>query len=225
MKLSKPSQLVLVSTIGLLVASIFTACQLVTVDYVYVAGTGSSTSCRTGQVQGFAVDSESGALRTGPPAACLAGNSPTAMAVSPDFANLYVATSDNNTVAHFALAIRPARLTKKDSITLPGPPVSLAVNQANNYLYVAYGSTTANLAEYSLSSGTIGSLVATEALTGSGIRHATRWSPQVLLSCPTMRAVYVTAYDQSAYNPGGTVTSSASPGWVFGFAWPAVAEP
>ena len=31
-------------------------------------------------------------------------------------------------------------------------------------------------------------------------------------------AVYVTAYDQSAYNPGGTTTSTANPGWVFGFA-------
>jgi 6-phosphogluconolactonase len=30
-------------------------------------------------------------------------------------------------------------------------------------------------------------------------------------------AVYVTAYDQSAYNPGGTITSTANPGWVFGF--------
>jgi 6-phosphogluconolactonase len=30
-------------------------------------------------------------------------------------------------------------------------------------------------------------------------------------------AVFVTAYDQSAYNPGGSVTSTANPGWVFGF--------
>jgi YVTN family beta-propeller protein len=29
--------------------------------------------------------------------------------------------------------------------------------------------------------------------------------------------VYVTAYDKSAYNPGGTTTSSANPGWLFGF--------
>ena len=29
--------------------------------------------------------------------------------------------------------------------------------------------------------------------------------------------VYVTAYDQSAYNPGGSVTSTANPGWIFGF--------
>src|SRR6185437_6963632 len=26
------------------------------------------------------------------------------------------------------------------------------------------------------------------------------------------------AYDQNAYNPGGTVNSSANPGWVFGYA-------
>jgi 6-phosphogluconolactonase (cycloisomerase 2 family) len=30
-------------------------------------------------------------------------------------------------------------------------------------------------------------------------------------------AVYVTAYDQSAYNPGGSTTSTANPGWVFGY--------
>jgi 6-phosphogluconolactonase len=30
-------------------------------------------------------------------------------------------------------------------------------------------------------------------------------------------AVFATAYDQSAYNPGGSVTSTAHPGWVFGF--------
>jgi DNA-binding beta-propeller fold protein YncE len=29
--------------------------------------------------------------------------------------------------------------------------------------------------------------------------------------------VYVSAYDQSAYNPGGTTTSTANPGWVFGY--------
>lgn len=215
MKLSKPSQLILVSTIGLLVASVFTACQLVTVDYLYVAGAGGSASCQSGQIDGFAVDSESGALRTGPPSACLTGKSPVAMAVSPDFANLYVATSDNNTVEHFTLA-STGELTKKDSIKLPGPPVSLAVNQANNYLYVAYGSTTANLAEYSLSSGTIGSEVAREALTVPGFDTDTV-VPTGVAVLPNNAAVYVTAYDQSAYNPGGTVTSSASPGWVFGF--------
>jgi 6-phosphogluconolactonase len=30
-------------------------------------------------------------------------------------------------------------------------------------------------------------------------------------------AVYVTAYDKSAYNPGGSTSSTANPGWIFGF--------
>ena len=30
-------------------------------------------------------------------------------------------------------------------------------------------------------------------------------------------AVYVSAYDQSAYNPGCTTSSTANPGWIFGF--------
>jgi 6-phosphogluconolactonase (cycloisomerase 2 family) len=31
-------------------------------------------------------------------------------------------------------------------------------------------------------------------------------------------AVFVATYDQSAYNPGGSTTSTANPGWIFGFA-------
>ena len=31
-------------------------------------------------------------------------------------------------------------------------------------------------------------------------------------------AVYLSAYDQSAYNPGGTTSSIANPGWIFGYA-------
>jgi 6-phosphogluconolactonase (cycloisomerase 2 family) len=30
--------------------------------------------------------------------------------------------------------------------------------------------------------------------------------------------VFLTSYDQSAYNPGGATTSNANPGWVFGYA-------
>jgi len=207
MKLSKPSQLVLVSTIGLLVASLFTACQLVTIDFVYLAGTVG--------IQGFAVDSQSGALRTGVSTVASGGNSPVAMALSPDYANLYVANSDNNTVVHFALGSN-GELTKKESVTLPGPPTSLAVNHGNNFLYVAYGASTANLAVYPLSSGNIGSAAANEALTIPGFDADTVLATGVAV-LPNNAAVYVTAYDKSAYNPGGTVTSSASPGWVFGF--------
>jgi 6-phosphogluconolactonase len=59
MKFSKLSQLFLVSSIGLLVATLLTACQLVTIDYVFVAASAGSGSSRADQT--FAVDSESGA--------------------------------------------------------------------------------------------------------------------------------------------------------------------
>jgi DNA-binding beta-propeller fold protein YncE len=78
------------------------------------------------------------------------------------------------------------------------------------------------LTEYSLSSGTIGSAAAqivlqipgftTDAVVPTGVA--------VLANNSQIQgnAVYATVYDQSAYNPGGATTSTAHPGWVFGFA-------
>ena len=97
MKFSKSSQLFLVSSIGLLVATLLTACQLDTIDYVYVASSSG--------VQVFAVDSQSGALRTGAPTVTSGVSSPVAMAVTSDYANLYVANKGNNTVVHFAIGL------------------------------------------------------------------------------------------------------------------------
>ena len=65
MKFSKLSQLFLVSSIGLLVATLLTACQIVTIDYVFVANSAGSGTSSAGQINTFAVDSESGALRLG----------------------------------------------------------------------------------------------------------------------------------------------------------------
>ena len=42
MKFSKLSRLILVSSIGLLVASLFTACEIQTIDYIYVASSSGS---------------------------------------------------------------------------------------------------------------------------------------------------------------------------------------
>ena len=91
MKFSKLSQLFLVSMIGLLVATIFTACQLVTIDYVFLAGSPDKDN---NTIQVYAVDSESGALRMAAASANSGGTSPVAMAVSSDYANLYVANRD-----------------------------------------------------------------------------------------------------------------------------------
>ncbi len=215
MKLNKLSQLFLVSSLGLIVASLLTACQLVTIDYLYLASAGTG-STGDGQIQTFAVDSESGALRTGPPTVSSGGINPVALAIAPNDTDLYVANAGDSTVVHFS-ADYNGNLTKKDSITLSVPPVSLAVNQGGNYLYVASGSTSATLTEYALSSsGAIGAVTAQQALVLPGYT-GDPLVPTGVVSLANNKAVYVSVYDQAAYNPGGTVTSTANPGWVFGF--------
>jgi hypothetical protein len=107
----------------------------------------------------------------------------------------------------------------------------MAVNTAGTYLYVISCAPSATLqctgspalTEYALSSGTIGSAKATVALALASPHASDVLVPTGLTvlanngTSITGNAVFVTAYDQSAYNPGGTTTSSANPGWVFGF--------
>src|ERR1019366_6847362 len=97
MKFSKLRQLLLVSAIGLGVATLFSGCQLVTIDYVFVATSAStisgskSNTCPNGEIETYAVDSQSGAIRTAQPQVCSGGTTPTALAISPGYGNLYVA--------------------------------------------------------------------------------------------------------------------------------------
>lgn len=225
MKFSKVSQHVLVSTLGLLAASLLSGCLIVTVDYVFVADS-SGTSGSSGEIQTYAADAESGALRPVDTPVASGGTSPVALATTGDYANLYVANSGNNTVVHF-LVNGDGTLTQKDSVTLAFKPAALAVNTAGTnaagtYLYVVgtltSGSTnTAELAVYPLSSGTLGTLASTTSLTVPGYTTDNTLATGVTVLANNS-TVYVAAYDQSAYNPGGTVTSTANPGWLFGFA-------
>jgi len=240
MKFSKPSQLFLVSSVGLLVATLLTSCSLVTIDYVFVASNGTKG---TGQIQTYDVDSQSGALRTGAPEISSGGANPVALAATPDYSNLYVANAGSNSVVHFAIADNGV-LTQKDSVVTSGAPVSIAVNAAGTYLYVvvtqqtaaisgatptvkAQGTsgtvTTAVLSAYPLTSGTIGAASSSVVLTVPGF-VSDKIIPTGVTSLANDSAVFVSAYDQSVYNPGGTVTCTsatsncANPGWVFGFA-------
>jgi 6-phosphogluconolactonase len=216
MKFSKLSQLFLVSAIGLTLATFLTACQLVTVDFVFVAASAGTSPGSAGQIFTYAVDAESGALRTADPAVPSGGTDPVSMAVTSDYGDLYVANAGNNTVVHFSIASSGV-LTQKDMITLANTPVYLAVGPANNYLYVVSGTTSATLTEFALSSGTIGSAAATLSLTVPGYTGDTIIPTGVTVSA-NGNAVFVTAYDQSAYNPGGSTSSNANPGWLFGYA-------
>ena len=215
MKFSKLSQLILVSAIGLTLATFLTACQLVSIDFVYVADSAGSTAGSAGQISTFAVDAYSGALRTVNSTISSGGTGPVALALTSDESNLYVANQGNNSVVHFAIDVNGV-LTKKDAVTLANAPVSMAINTAGTYLYVVSGTTSATLSEYSLSSGTIGSVVATIPLTLSGYPSDTIL-PAGVNVLANNSAVYVAAYDKSAYNPGGATTSNANPGWVFGY--------
>jgi 6-phosphogluconolactonase len=215
MKFSKLSQLFLVSIIGLLVATLLTSCEIVTVDYVFVADSAGSGSSSTGQIQTYDADSETGALRSGQKAVSSGGNLPVSMAVTSDYTNLYVANQGNNSVVHFAIS-GSGVLTQKDSITAVNTPVAVTANAAGNYLYVISGTASATLTEYSLSSGTIGSVVSQQTLIVPGYAGDTI-IPTAVNVLANNDSVYVTAYDQSAYNPGGATPSTANPGWIFGF--------
>jgi 6-phosphogluconolactonase (cycloisomerase 2 family) len=228
MKFSKSSQLILVSSIGLLVATFLTACSITTIDYVFVASSAGSGSSSDGQIETYAVDSESGALRPAGAAVSAGGVNPLSMAVSSDYANLYVANAGSSAVVHFTIGLNGG-LTAKDTLTLSSKPVSLAVNTAGTYLYVVSGPNPAVLTAYSLSSGTIGSVASQKTLSLSAV--SSTYASDVLVPTGVFvlannetvqgNAVYVSAYDQSAYNPGGNVTcpsiGCANPGWVFGF--------
>jgi 6-phosphogluconolactonase (cycloisomerase 2 family) len=214
MKFSKLSQLFLVSSLGLFVATLLTACDIVTVDFVYVASSAGSGTASNGQIDIYAVDSGSGAMRTDVASVSTGGVAPVSLAVTSDYANLYVANAGSKTIVHFTIGL-DGGLTQKDSVTLSATPVAIAVNTADTYLYVVSGTSSATLTEYSLSSGTIGTAATASAPLNVGSDTIIPTGVTVLAN---NAAVYVTAYDQSAYNPGGSTTSTANPGWVFGYA-------
>jgi 6-phosphogluconolactonase (cycloisomerase 2 family) len=232
MKFSKLSQLFLVSSIGLLVATLLTACQLITVDYLYVADSSGSGNTSEGQIQTFAVDSQSGALRTVHTAVDSGGVNPVSLAATPGGLNLYAVNQADNTLVHFSIDVGGA-LTKKDSVTLASQgtvPVSIATNAAGTYLFVvsqSHPGTSGQVAGGVLAVFPIGSGGAIgTALTNGSLNY---WPltlpsnpndlivPTAVTVLPDNNAVYITAYDKSAYNPGGSTTSAANPGWVFGF--------
>jgi 6-phosphogluconolactonase (cycloisomerase 2 family) len=216
MKFSKLSQLFLVSFLGLFVAALLTACNIVTVDYVYVASSALSGTSTNGVIDIYAVDAGSGAMRTDVASVSSGGMAPVSMAVTSDYANLYVANAGSKSIIHFTIGL-DGGLTQKDSVTLSATPVAIAVNTVGTFLYVITGTASGTLAEYALSSGTLGTAAtASEPLTVPGFAGDTI-IPTGITVLANNAAVYVTAYDQSAYNPGGSTTSTANPGWVFGY--------
>ena len=99
MKLSKFSQLVLVAAIGLIVSTLLTACLIVTIDYVFVACSAGTSSGSAGQIQTFAADAESGALRPVDKIVSSGGTNPVALAVTSDYAKFLDGAPDPASLA------------------------------------------------------------------------------------------------------------------------------
>jgi 6-phosphogluconolactonase len=133
MKFSKIGQVSLVSAIALILASTFTACNPVTIDYVFVAGLKSS------QIQVFLADRVSGALSVVGSSVSSGGVSPVSEAVSTDFQHLYVANQGDNTIVEFSIS-GSGTLASVKTTTLSAEgntPVAIAMNAAGTLLYVA----------------------------------------------------------------------------------------
>ena len=217
MKFNKVSQLLLVSFLGLILATGLSGCYLVTIAYVYVACSKGAGAGSAGEIIAYDVDGSSGALRGGPPAVSSGGNQPVSLATTGNYYHLYVANQGNNSLVHFSIDDH-GNLTQKESVTLPHTPVAIAANQANTYVYAVSGTASATLTEYPIDdNGVIGSPAATVSLTLPGFPSDTL-VPTGVTVLANSSAVYVTAYDKSAYNPGGSTSSDANPGWVFGYA-------
>src|ERR1700679_2077446 len=108
MKFNKSSQLLLVSVISLLAASLVSACSLVqstlTVDFVYVASSKAAGANNYGQIDVYEINSESGVMRAIPASPFPSGGrDPVAEAVSSDYNNLFVANQIDNTIVQFVI--------------------------------------------------------------------------------------------------------------------------
>ncbi len=123
--------------------------------------------------------------------------------------------NSGGSIVHFDIAASGA-LTQKEVVTPAGTPTAIAVNQAGTYLF-AVSSAPATLTVYPLSSGALGTAVATVSL-GLSAYPSDTLVPTAVTALANNEAVYVAAYDISVYNPGGTTTASgANPGWVLGY--------
>src|ERR1035437_5905061 len=136
MKFYKTGQLLLVSSVSLLVAGLFTACSTLTVDFVYVTSSKAAGPNNYGVVDVFEVNSESGFMRQIPTSPFPSGGrNPVADAVSADFADLYVVNHDDNTIVQFIIG-NDGKLYPQNTVNTPGIfPVAVAVSGAN--LFVA----------------------------------------------------------------------------------------
>jgi 6-phosphogluconolactonase len=222
MKFGKVGQVVLVTAIALVVATLFTACGTLTIGFLYVATTKQSP----GQIEVYEVNSESGALHTIPTSPFPSGGrNPLSEAVAPNYKNLYVANEEDNNIVQFGIGT-DGKLYPQSTVNTPGTyPVAVAINSAGTFLYVidllqpVQGCTLSNscpgdIAVYPINSdGSLGTAVSNNAtysdywpLLLSSSDTTTVLTPTSINVLANGNDVYVTAYN-----------SSTSVGYLFAF--------
>lgn len=139
MKFSKSSQLVLVAAASLLVATFVTACETLTVDFVFVACSKAAGANNYGELNVFEINSESGRMRQIPTSPFPSeGRDPVAEAVSADNQNLFVVNQDDNTIVQFVIGI-DGKLYPNTTVNTPGIfPLAIAANKSNLFVVDTY---------------------------------------------------------------------------------------
>jgi 6-phosphogluconolactonase len=139
MKFNKSSQLLLVSAASLLVAGMITACETLTVDFVFVASSQAAGPNNYGELDVLEINSESGYMRHIPTSPFPSGGrKPVAEAVSSDNTNLYVVNQDDNTIVQFIIG-NDGKLYPENTSNTPGIyPFAVAVNGKNLFVLDTY---------------------------------------------------------------------------------------
>jgi 6-phosphogluconolactonase (cycloisomerase 2 family) len=208
MKFNQLGQVSLVSAAALILASAFTACSPVTIDYVFIAGQNNTDSANPvdGKIQVFEADRVSGALNLVKQTVSSGGIKPVSAAVSVDGKNLYVANQGDNTLVQFTIggsgALTVANTTKLSSEGTV--PVAISMNGAGTLLYVANlyqpGCSAINPCGGSLAVFPVG----TGGALGSPVSNGTLsyWpvgvNPTAVNALPNNTAAYVSTYDPNA---------------------------
>jgi DNA-binding beta-propeller fold protein YncE len=139
MKFNKSGQLLLVSAASLLLATFLTACETLTVDFVFVTSSKAAGPNSYGEIDVFEVNSESGFMRQIPTSPFPSGGrNPVAEAVSTDDYNLYVVNQDDNSIVQFVIG-NDGKVYPQNTVNTPGVyPVAVAVNGTNLFVLDTY---------------------------------------------------------------------------------------
>ncbi len=214
MKFSKVGQVSLVSATALILASAFTACTPVTIDYLFAAGS------KTNQIQTFLVDRVSGALSSVNSVVSTGGVTPVAVTTSTDYHHLYVVNQGDSSLVEFSVS-GSGVLASVNTLTLSAEgntPVAINMNASGTLLYVVNryqpGCTTAIASAATCNGGSLAVFpVGTDGALGSAVANGnlSYWpvgiNPTSVTSLSTGAAVYV-----ATYNPAAGI------GYVYGYA-------